>query len=74
MIIKVIGRKEDLDKKVNTHYLLSNGNIYTREETIDMWRRRLLPGYHVRNRNGVEELCNTPHTKESDNIDNQPLI
>lgn len=74
MIIRVIGRKEDPNKKVNTHYMLSDGQIYTREEIINMWRRRLLPGYHVCKRNGVEELRNNPHTKEGDNIDNQPLI
>ncbi len=74
MITRVIGRKEDPNKKVNTHYLLSDGHIYTREEIIEMWRHRLLPGYHVCRKNEVEDLCDNPHTKESDNINNQPLI
>ena len=74
MFIRVIGRKEDPNTKINTHYMLSDGYIYTREEIIDMWRHRLLPGYRVCKINDVEDICDNPHTKESDTIKNQPLI
>jgi hypothetical protein len=74
MTIRVIGRKEDSRKKVNTHYMLSDGRVYTREEIIEMWKHRLLPGYHVCRRNNREDLCNSPHTSEDDKIDKQPLV
>ncbi len=74
MIIRIIGRKQDPKKKVHTHYMLSDGHVYTREEILEMWRRRKLPGYHVCHRNEVEDVCDNPHTKENDNIDKQPLI
>ena len=74
MIVRVIGKREDPDNKIHTHYMLSDGKIYTREEVIEMWRKRLLPGYHLHERNGVKLLRDNPHTKEDDLIDNQPLI
>jgi hypothetical protein len=74
MIIQIIGRREDKEKGVNTHYMLSDGKIYTREEVIVMWRHRLLPGYHIDRRDGLEDLRDTPHTKENESINHQPLI
>ncbi|MDD5454657.1 MAG: hypothetical protein PHW62_04070 [Candidatus Ratteibacteria bacterium] len=74
MTVRIIGRKEDPNRKINTHYLLSDGRLYTREEILEMWKRRLLPGYRICKRDDLDDICDNPHTKEDDNIDNQPLI
>ena len=73
MALRITGRRED-PTGANTHYRLSDGGIVTREEAVRMCKRGLLPGYHVYQRDGVEYLRDNPDTRESDNIDNQPLI
>lgn len=73
MALTVIGRREDATG-ANTHYKLSDGITYTRAEAVRMCRNGLMPAYHIYLRNGVEYLRDNPDTKESDNIDHQPLI
>jgi len=73
MALRVTGRRED-ENGANTHYRLSDGRIVTRAEAVRMCRNDELPGYHVYERDGVDYLRDNPDTRESDNIDNQPLI
>ena len=73
MALRVTGRREDA-YGANTHYMLSDGKIYTRQEAVRMCRNGMLPGYNIYARNGVEYLRDNPDTRVSDNIDHQPLI
>ena len=73
MSLRVTGRRED-EKGANTHYRLSNGKIVTRAQAVTMVKKGELPGYNIIKVNGVEYLRDNPDSKESDNIDNQPLI
>ena len=73
MALRITGRRED-SNGANTHYRLSDDRVVTREEAVRMHRRGLLPDYHIYERDGVEYLRDNPDTRESDNIDNQPLI
>jgi len=58
----------------NVYYRLSNGKIVTRAQAVTMVKKGELPGYNIIKVNGVEYLRDNPDSKESDNIDNQPLI
>jgi len=73
MALRITGRRED-NSGANTHYRLSDGRIVTRADAVSLHRRGDLPGYHIVLVNGVEYLRDNPDTRESDNIDNQPLI
>lgn len=73
MALRVTGRREDANG-ANTHYRLNDDRIVTRDEAVRMCRLGLLPGYNIIRVNGVEYLRDNPDTRESDNIDNQPLI
>ena len=73
MPLTITGRRED-STGANTHYRLSDGRIVTREEAVGMCKGGQLPRYHVYERDGVEYLRDNPDTRESDNIDSQPLI
>ena len=71
MALRITGRRED-DRGANTHFRL-NG-IVTLAEAVAMVESGNLPGYHIYERDGVKYLRDNPDTRESDNIDNQPLI
>lgn len=71
MALRITGRRED-EKGANTHFRLDG--IVTREEAAVMVENGELPGYHIYERGGVKYLRDNPDKKESDNIDNQPLV
>ncbi len=71
MALRITGRRED-DRGRNTHFRLSG--IVTLGEAVAMVESGNLPGYHIYERDGVKYLRDDPDTRESDNIDNQPLI
>jgi len=71
MALRITGRRED-EKGANTHFRLSG--IVTREEAAVMVENGELPGYHIYKRGGVKYLRDNPDKKESDNIDNQPMV
>ena len=71
MALRITGRRED-DRGRNTHFRLS-GTV-TLDEAVAMVESGNLPGYHIYERDGVKYLRDDPDTRESDNIDNQPLI
>jgi hypothetical protein len=73
MSLRITGRREDANG-ANTHYRLSDGRIVTRADAVRMCRMGLLPGYNIITVNGVEYLRDNPDTRESDNIDSQPLV
>lgn len=73
MALRITGRREDVNG-ANTHYRLSDGRIVTRAEAVRMCKLGHLPGYNIITVNGVEYLRDNPDTRESDNIDNQPII
>ncbi len=73
MALRITGRRED-ERGRNTHFRLSDGRIVTLGEAVVMVESGNLPGYHIYERDGVKYLRDNPDTKESDNIDNQPLI
>ena len=73
MALRITGRRED-ENGANTHYRLSDYRIITRAEAVAMCKRGELPDYHIYTRSEVEYLRDNPDTRESDNIDNQPLV
>ena len=70
---RITGRREN-DSGGNTHYRIGQTKIVPRGEAVRMEKQGKLPGYHTLKVNGVEYLRDNPDTRESDNIDNQPLI
>ena len=73
MAKRITGRREN-DSGGNTHYRIGDRKIVTRAEGVKMVRNGELPGYHTLTVNGVKYLRDNPDTRESDNIDNQPIV
>ncbi len=70
---RITGRRES-DSGANTHYRIGKTKIVTRVEGVRAVQQGKLPEYHTVKVNGVEYLRDNPDKRESDNIDNQPLI
>ena len=72
MAPRITGRREN-DTGGNTHYRIGS-RIVPRAEAVKMVENDKLPGYHTVKINSVKYLRDNPDKRESDNIDNQPLI
>ena len=73
MAPRITGRREN-DSGGNTHYRIGPSKVVARAEAVRMVEDDKLPGYHTVKINDVKYLRDNPDKRESDNIDNQPLI
>lgn len=62
------------DSGVVSGYQLSNGNIITKEQGIDLAKQGKIKGVQISSRNGREYLKSQPDNNEKNNLGSLPTV